>query len=134
MTPAMIALIFTLALAMRSVAQGFRALAAVEKEAAGGHRRKMLRARPSRFPAVSLLDPITGKIFSLPTRAGNLVQQFDFLTDSRSRRADFGAENEKLPCFRALAGKFDPARGTHAESREPVALIRGGPDPMFRGE
>jgi hypothetical protein len=109
MTPAMIALIFTLALAMRSVAQHFRALAAVEKEAAGGRRSKMLRARPSRFPAVSLLGPVAGKIYSLPTRAGDLVQQLDFLIDSRFRRTDFGVENEKLPCFRALAGKFDPA-------------------------
>jgi hypothetical protein len=121
MTPAMIVLIFTLASAMRSVTRGFRALAAVEKEAPGDHRRKTVRARPSRFPTVSLLDPVAGKVLSLLTRAGNLVQQLDFLRDSRSSRADFGAENEKLPGFRALAGKFDPAED-HADARD--ALYR----------
>jgi len=46
----MLALIFTLA--VRSVACVFGAVA----------------PRPPQFPAVSLLDPAAGKIFSLPTR------------------------------------------------------------------
>jgi hypothetical protein len=150
----MIALIFTLALAMRSVAQGFRTLAAVEIAAAAGRRRKTVRARPSPFPAVSLLDPLAGKRLSLLTRAGDLAQHLDFLRDPWSRRADFGAENENLPCFRVLAGKFESRRGPRQRpgtpSRcyhwrpsnfpapagcgvtvEPVALIRGRPILMF---
>jgi hypothetical protein len=112
----MIASILTLSMVIQAVACVFLAFALVAKDAAGDCR-KAVRARPSRFPGLSLPDPAASKNFSLLTRPVSLVQALDFMENCRSKQADFGAENKKLPYFRQLAGKFDPAEET---CRNPV--------------
>jgi hypothetical protein len=58
------------------------------------------------FPAVSLADPVAGKIFSLLAGSGNLAQRLDMTRDSRSNRADFAAETRNFPAFSLSAGKI----------------------------
>jgi hypothetical protein len=103
----MISLLVTLALAVRLVVCAFRVLASVAKKAAGGGS-KAARARPSPFPAVSLLDPVAGKIFSLLTAAEDLAQAIGFMENFRSERADWGQKPKNFPVFGSWQGSLHP--------------------------
>src|SRR5437016_3921853 len=123
----MIVLIFGLALAIGSVASA--AVAAIAKEAArSGY--AAICARPSRFPAISLLDPAAGKMFSLLVRSINLAQPTDFAGNFRSGRGDFGVETKIFPALSPVAGKFAAAGSEHAQPKDPVDRIEAGQDAL----
>jgi len=79
-------------------------------------------ARPSQFPAASLLEPVAGKIFSLPERSGNLAQRLDITGGCRSNGADFGAETKSFPAVSLLAGKIAAASLERAQPEDAVGL------------
>jgi hypothetical protein len=124
----MITLILTLALAIRAVVCAIGAVASVAKILPGDGLLEAVRTRPSRFPAISLLDPLAGKTFSLLARSGKLAQRIDLTKKYRSERADFRVETKNFPAFSRLAGKI--AGSEHAEPHDPVDRVEAGQDAL----
>src|SRR5260370_41192249 len=105
--PAMLALIFVLTLAIRSIALVIGAVASVDRAAVDG-RLKAVSCSEVAFPCHFPARHLAGKIFSLLTRLGKLAQRLDLTGEYPAERADFGAETKSFPPFSRVAGKFAP--------------------------
>ncbi len=103
--PTMLALIFVLTLAIRSIALVIGAVASVEKAAVDG-RLKAVSCSGVAFPCHFPTRHLAGKIFSLLARLGKLAQRLDLTGEYPAERADFGAETKSFPAFSRVAGKF----------------------------
>src|SRR5260370_19600649 len=101
--PDMIALILTLAVAIRPVARALGAVEVVAKGAGDG-RLESVRARTVAFPCYFPAKPMAAKIFSLPARSGKLAQRLDLTEKYSSEEADFGAEQKDFPVFSLSVG------------------------------
>ena len=103
----MLALIFVLTLAIRSIALVIGAVASVEKAAVDG-RLKAVSCSAVAFPCHFPARHLAGKIFSLLARLGKLAQGLDLTGEYPAERADFGAETKSFPAFSRVEGKFAP--------------------------
>src|SRR5947208_9732485 len=112
---AMLALIFVLTLAIRSIALVIGAVASVEKAAVDG-RLKAVSCSAVAFPCHFPARHLAGKIFSLLARLGKLAQRLDLTGEYPAERADFGAETKSFPAFSRVAGKFAPWARMPAQS------------------
>src|SRR5437868_4006205 len=130
--PAMLALIFVLTLAIRSIALVIGAVASVEKAAVDG-RLKAVSCSAVAFPCHFPARHLAGKIFSLLARLGKLAQRLDLTGEYPAERADFGAHrglecppNPEDPVHRVadFAKRSDPNRVFPRSRSSPTPTTR----------